>query len=285
MRKNILIPTDFSENAWNALSYALNLFKDEKCTFYLLNAYQNYQLTTDILMDPDPDNPKYLKAKEKSETGLEDLIAGIAHRSENPRHRFEKLSTYNSVLEAIREAVKSKDIEMIVMGTKGENNPIQKIYGSTAVDVIENLYCCPTLIIPENSSFIEGEKKEIVFATNYKTFYKRKELKDLVNTARLYDAAIRVLHIQNTDKMTAEQEVNKGMLEDILEDVDHSFHSLAHKKIAEGINSFIASRESHMLAMINKKHNFFYNLFLQPLVKEIGYDSMVPVLVLHLKRK
>ena len=88
MRKNILIPTDFSENAWNALSYALNLFKDEKCTFYLLNAYQKYQLTTDILMDPDPDNPKYIKAKEKSETGLEDLIAGIAHRSENPRHRL-----------------------------------------------------------------------------------------------------------------------------------------------------------------------------------------------------
>ena len=37
--KKILLPTDFSDNAWNAIEYALKLFKDEVCTFYLLNTY------------------------------------------------------------------------------------------------------------------------------------------------------------------------------------------------------------------------------------------------------
>src|SRR5690554_8211379 len=37
--KQILLPTDFSENSWNAISYALQLFKDEVCTFHLLNTY------------------------------------------------------------------------------------------------------------------------------------------------------------------------------------------------------------------------------------------------------
>ena len=37
--KNILLPTDFSKNSWNAISYALQLFKNETCKFYLLNAY------------------------------------------------------------------------------------------------------------------------------------------------------------------------------------------------------------------------------------------------------
>ncbi|WP_373282945.1 universal stress protein [Aquaticitalea lipolytica] len=36
MMKNILLPTDFSDNSWNAIKYALQLFKDEKCTFHLL---------------------------------------------------------------------------------------------------------------------------------------------------------------------------------------------------------------------------------------------------------
>ena len=35
--KNILIPTDFSENSWNAVKYALEFFKDTECDFYLLH--------------------------------------------------------------------------------------------------------------------------------------------------------------------------------------------------------------------------------------------------------
>ena len=37
--KNILLPTDFSDNSWNAIQYAVELFKDEKCNFFLLNTY------------------------------------------------------------------------------------------------------------------------------------------------------------------------------------------------------------------------------------------------------
>ena len=53
--KNILIPTDFSENSWNAIKYALQFFKKKKCNFYLLHvtSITNYNdanapLLTDI---------------------------------------------------------------------------------------------------------------------------------------------------------------------------------------------------------------------------------------------
>mgnify|MGYP000303646047 CR=1 FL=1 len=39
--KKILLPTDFSENAQKAIDYALLLFKNEACTFYLLHAYHD----------------------------------------------------------------------------------------------------------------------------------------------------------------------------------------------------------------------------------------------------
>src|SRR5690606_15935768 len=35
--QNILVPTDFSENAFNALTYGLTFFKKTRCTFYLLH--------------------------------------------------------------------------------------------------------------------------------------------------------------------------------------------------------------------------------------------------------
>ncbi|WP_370003018.1 universal stress protein, partial [Winogradskyella sp.] len=34
---NILIPTDFSDNAWNAIEYAVEFFKNSSCNFYLLH--------------------------------------------------------------------------------------------------------------------------------------------------------------------------------------------------------------------------------------------------------
>ena len=37
--KNILLPTDFSENSKNAIYYAKELFKDVACKFHLLNTY------------------------------------------------------------------------------------------------------------------------------------------------------------------------------------------------------------------------------------------------------
>ena len=55
--KKILIPIDFSENAINAINYALALFKDEFCKFYILHAYQediylsNVPITREIIKE------------------------------------------------------------------------------------------------------------------------------------------------------------------------------------------------------------------------------------------
>ena len=49
--KRILLPTDFSENAFNAIVYAVQLFKDEKCTFFLLNTYTPAAYHTGMMAD------------------------------------------------------------------------------------------------------------------------------------------------------------------------------------------------------------------------------------------
>ena len=281
MRKNILIPTDFSKNSWNALNYALSLFKDEKCTFYLLNAFQLYYFTTDSLIVPQPGDPNYEKAKEASEIGLEKIIDGITSRAGNEEYKFETISTYNTVLEAVKTVIDKNDIELVIMGTKGENDPTSKLFGSNAVDIMEKIYNCPVIVIPENVSYQEEKRKEVVFATNFKTAYKRHELENLVDIAKKMKAAIRILHIQEVDKLSRDQEKNKEDLQNYLGDVVHTFHTLTDIKVAPGIHSFIESRDSDLLALVNKKHNFLNSIFTKSLVKEIGYHPQVPILVMH----
>ncbi|RKS50543.1 nucleotide-binding universal stress UspA family protein [Gillisia mitskevichiae] len=280
MRK-ILIPTDFSNNAFNALKFALNLFKDDPCEFYLINAFQLYYFTTDSLLAPEPGEPAYDKAKIASKTGLEDLIEQISVMSESSIHKFQTLSAYNSILEAIEEAIEAHKIELIIMGTKGSNNQAAKLYGSSAVTVIQNIKKCPVLIIPEHTPYLHGVQKEIVLATNYKISYKLAEISYLKDIAKKYHAAIRVLYVKKHNEISDDQLYNKNLLKEYFKDITHSFHILNQANVLQGIRSFIESRESTILAVVNKKHNFLHNIFSKSILKEIGYEPKIPILILH----
>lgn len=281
MKNKILIPTDFSENAWNALDYALKLFKDDKCIFYLLNAFQLYHFTTDSLILPEPGEPEYEKAREESEVGLEKLLDGIVMSSDNPNHRFEMISTYNSVLDAVKEAVYKKDISLIIMGTKGETNAANTIFGSNAAHIMEKIQHCPVLVVPEEAVFQKEKKREIVFATDFKTSFNYNEIEALIHIAKRLKAPVRILHILENGKLTPEQENNKEILREYLREVVSTFHTLTNIKVGAGVHSFIESRGSEMLALIHKKHNVLNSIFSKSLIQEVGYRPKVPVLAMH----
>ena len=78
MRHKILIPTDFSKNATQALHYALELYKNEHCDFYLLNVFSVENNIMDSLMKMDPGSALYESKKLHSENGLAKVYDMIA---------------------------------------------------------------------------------------------------------------------------------------------------------------------------------------------------------------
>jgi hypothetical protein len=111
--------------------------------------------------------------------------------------------------------------------------------------------------------------------------FKRRELYYLIDLAKKCNASIRILHISAEKKLNEKQINNKKLLEEYFEEVYYTFHTLSHMDVPTAINCFVESRESDMVAFINKKHLFFGSILTHPLVKEIGYDSKVPLLVMH----
>ena len=280
MKRKILLPTDFSANASQAINYALGLYKDEPCLFYLFNVFYINSNNIESLINMEPGSEMYETAKQNSESELEKLMNTYAFgKNGNPEHSFQTISTFNNPLEAIKAIVEEKDIELIVMGTRGATNSDSKIYGSTAIDVMEKIRNCPVIVVPQLSKL--QLPKEIVFPTSYKTHFKKRELNYLIDIARLCNASIKVLHISSEDKLNETQRNSKKLLEEYFDDIEHSFHVLSHMSITSAINCFVESRESDMVAFINKKHTFFGSILSQPLVKGIAYDSKVPILVMH----
>jgi nucleotide-binding universal stress UspA family protein len=280
MKRKILLPTDFSANASQAINYALELYKDEPCLFYLFNVFYINSNDIESLIYMEPGSEMYETAKQNSESELETLMNTYAFgKNGNPKHSFQTISTFNNPLEAIKAIVEAKDIELIVMGTRGATNFNSKIYGSTAIDVMEKIRNCPVIVVPQLAKL--QLPKEIVFPTSYKTHFKKRELNYLIDIAILCNASIKILHISSEDKLSETQTNNKKLLEEYFDDIKHSFHVLSHMSIPSAINCFVESRESDMVAFINKKHTFFGSILSQPLVKGIAYESKVPILVMH----
>lgn len=276
---NILIPTDFSNNSRNAIEYALKLFRNDKCTFYLLNAFQSYYYTTTSLMVPEPGEPAFDKAKKNSEQELENLVHEL-QKNGNKDHRFRTISDFNTVVEAIKKSLKLHKFRIVIMGTEGNSSFENRVYGSNAIHVMEHIHTSPVLIIPHTTKFDNKGKKEIVFATNYKVPYTRRAVKYLAEIASHYGAAVRILYVEEKHSLSSSQIQNKEILRAYLKNVVHSFHTLTEIKVTAGIHSFIESRDSQMLAISNRKHGFFEGFFSKSVIEEIGYKPMVPVLVL-----
>ena len=280
MKHRILLPTDFSENSIKAINYARELYKNDYCDFYVLNVFSSIGNTMKNIMNMDPGSELFETAKLNSENGLVKVMDMITMSDNyNPKHHFKVISTFNSIVEAINTTVAQKDIEMIVMGTKGETDSKPNAFGSTAVYVMEKVRNCPVIVVPKNTQLVLP--KEIVFPTDYKMDFKRRELKHLTNIAKSSDATIIVLHILEQDELDEYQIQNKKLLEDILKGTNYNFHNLSNNSVMVAVNLFVESRGSDMVAFINKKHAFFGSIFTKPLVKKITFHLNVPILTMH----
>ena len=280
MKRKILLPTDLSDNASQAIKYALELYKDEQCLFYILNVF--YIKATDIesLIGMEPGSDLYEATKKNSESELHRLLSAFAFgKHGNPNHSFQTITMFGEPLQAIKSVVKEKDIELIVMGTRGQTNAKSKIYGSTATDVMEDVRDCPVIVVPQLAK--EELPKEIVFPTGFKTPFKKRELTYLIDIAKICQASIKVLHISKDGMLDEKQTSNKKLLDEYFDEVDHTFHLLSHMAVPAAISCFVESRESDMVAFMNRKHSFFASILNQPLAKGIAYNSKVPILVMH----
>lgn len=279
--KNILIPTDFSENSWNAVEYALTFFKDIECDFYLLHVtlIYNYASGESPIM-PLPAIEVIDKTVLKlAKTNLKKLVKKIDQLPHNPKHKFYTLSNYDYFIDAVRSHVAEKDIDLIVMGTKGASGLKKVMIGSNTGDLITRVKC-PVLIVPENAAF--KNLKEIAFPTDYHLYYPTKILNSILEFTKMHGATLRIVHITNRDeKFTDFQKENKEFLANFFAEEKHSFHKINNKKIEDGVQCFVESREIDMMIMIAKNLNLFQRILFRPTVEEISYHIDIPFLVLH----
>lgn len=277
MRK-ILIPTDFSENSMNAVKYATELFKYDHSEIYLLHAFSDsvYEAKARLVDDIFEDLQE--KALQKAKDNLEETRKQILSFSPNPKHNLHTIAEFGLLVDSVNEWIEKENIDVVVMGTKGETADKKITFGSNTLQVIKYVKC-PVLAIP--SVYKDVHPKNLLFPTDYHLPYKRRELKLVSNIAKCFISKVNFFYVSKFPALSIRQKDNKTFLETSFCDNQISFHQEAGTDVTKAINLFIIENPIDMLVMVNTRHSYLENILYQSTIEKIGLKIDIPFLVLQ----
>jgi len=145
--ERILFPTDFSEGAAHALSYAVDLAKHYNARLYILHVIYDIKRAAGL-------NIPHISSDELY-AGLNDLATKELEKSciEETRELSDvkKVVVQGIPYEEIIGFVKKEKIDMVVIGTYGRSGLDRFIFGSTAERVVRRAPCAVvTVRVPEH---------------------------------------------------------------------------------------------------------------------------------------
>jgi len=277
MRK-VLIPTDFSNNALNAIKYAMELFKYDRTDFFIMHAYGDDLYSGKDGNDRESLNVAREEAMKKTKIDLEKVIDHMKEISPNPRHNYFPVSVFGALVDEANEIAEHENVDVIVMGTKGKSDDRNLTFGSNTLQVIKYVKC-PVLAVPVE--FKDIQPANVLFATDYMLPYQRRELKLMSTIVQNYAAKLKVLHISKFAELSFRQQDNKAFLEYCMEQIRPEYLQLAGTDITSVINDAVQNYEIDLLVMINSRHSFLEDFLYTSKVEKIGLEIKIPFLVLQ----
>ncbi|WP_149277006.1 universal stress protein [Pareuzebyella sediminis] len=275
--KRIILPTDFSDNALNGIRYAVQLFKDVETTFYLLNTYIPTIYQAEYVLHSPAQIGLGDIYQESSSSQLEELKKNLIAEFENPNHTFIVHSAYNVLVDEILKTTENEKVDLIVMATQGATGAKEILLGTNTVHTLQKS-TCPIIAVP--SKFEYEPPKEILFPTDYEVDYGKTSLICLLDIAQNHISSIEVIHASSGYDLTETQLKNKQNLDHRLGKIAHLFHDLPNQGVIEAINNFQIKKPMNLLVMVKNKHTFLERLFIEPIIKKIGFHVNIPFMVL-----
>jgi nucleotide-binding universal stress UspA family protein len=273
--KTILVPTDFSETANSAATYAAQLAKSYGLKIILLHVYHLPLPSTGadfgLLPDLDLEKENFEILTNYKNTLLQTIGGGLD---------IECQVRIGFAVDEIESAADDLKADLLVMGISGGGKISEFLMGSTATTLLTRVKI-PALVIPPKTVYRNPDR--MVFACDYKKAVSQKAIQNLKNFMALFHAKLSVLNFENPDDgVTFEKAVNGILLESALSTETHTLHFLPDvTDIADEINDFVDSHDGAMLVMIPHHHNLLHRIFKGSTTKHLAFHTHVPILALQ----
>jgi nucleotide-binding universal stress UspA family protein len=282
--KTILVLTDFSQPAYNAAVYALQLAKQLKADIKLCHAFK---VPAEDLMAAQIAWPleNYSSVKMETDEELRFIAEKMSKELDSGKDSsvFRPLISYTSevgsVTEVVRNLVNEQKLSLVVMGTSGTGGLTHFMMGSNCREMI-NEACFPLLLIPPNVIFKNITK--IRFATDL-SVRDIDVIHSLAVVARMFNAEILISHV-NDEKFDDEEQQRQidSFLNGVTCKIDYNkiyYRHIKQRSVDSGLEWLTEHGQLDMLAMVHRQHNTFSRIFVKSHTQTMARHIKLPLLV------
>jgi nucleotide-binding universal stress UspA family protein len=261
--KNILVPTDFSEVAHNAVAHAIKTAAKTGGSVHLLHVVEKKDMV------------------EKSKVKLQEEEAKAkAINASVPIHSIVRVG---NIFDDIGDVASEIDAELIFMGTHGMRG-MQFITGSHAMKVITNSK--PPFIVVQKKAIKDEGYDDIVVPLDLSKETKQK-LTTAANMARYFKSRIHIITPNESDEYFVKRlNANLNFAKQFFKEKGIEFTTTIAESNASAfvkeIMSFAASKDADLIAIMNLQENSLFGI-LGPSYEQqmITNEAQIPVMVIN----
>ncbi len=276
--KKILFPTDFSEHAENAFRYTLLLADQLEARVEVLHVVYPQGESIDLpVMVAQANEIKVEAARKKITTFIENGFTQVVQK-------VKQLPDVSKVIEigapvyTIQNFAERNDIDIIVMGTQGENSTINKILGSISGAVVKKAEC-GVIVVPKDVSF---EKiNNIAYASDlmdedpYEIWKALRLLKPISPILHFVHFNLKKDGVEATEKM----ENMRKYIEERLPALQSKTYYLPANDLSEALNDFVDDHAIDLVVMFQPHRSFLDNLLHRSRTKKMTAQTKAPLMV------
>jgi nucleotide-binding universal stress UspA family protein len=158
--RNILFPTDFSEESEQAIACVQSIAHGFQARVYVANVVDLFPYT---LSDTPEAREKQVELRRQSEARLKEFM--LAHRLD-PR-RFSPVVLTGEIFLAVEEYARRQEIDLIILGSRGDVGFERLFQGSVAEEIFRTAHCPVLIAGPEiREPGRDGLFNRILYATD-----------------------------------------------------------------------------------------------------------------------
>ena len=272
--KTILFPTDFSKNAAHASRYAGMVAKLFDANIVLLHVYHIPMVpaynTSFEVKDTIVQNENDIKEE------LQTFATELMKNSNLANERIIQKIEYGFASEKTVEIADSMNVDLIVMGTKGASDMLDKWLGTHAQDVIKNAKC-PVLTIPNDVPIDYPQR--ILYAADFKDD-EIHAVQKVLDFAKFLGATCKVMHVHEGFEPNIGHIVEETIkdLENKFKDEDVTVQQFHRDDTIEGIETYIKTYAPDILAMPIHEKSFLDNIFNTSVTQHFIQEAKIPML-------
>ncbi len=278
--KTILFPTDFSETAQNAFRYCLWLADQWGASVELLHVvFPEYDALDLPVMATKATQEKVETARTVLQTfvdhALVQVLTGYAfRRTPDVRPDVE----VGSPAAVIAQVARRDQADMIVMGTRGEHNLLEHLFGSVTTGVIEKAPC-HVWVVPEEAGF---ESIDIVVYDADLSEADPYHIWKVGQWLEPFGAVLHCVHIQAGADTGHELRIQdlESFFRDHAPSLQIRFHKYAGKSVTDALDEFAAQYDADLLVMYAPYHSLLDRIVRPSRTRQMALQTTVPLLLL-----